>query len=90
MHNLALLYPELQELDGLPKAIQSKFSLSFPALEIRGRSFSDLIKFMEFREDAVFYHIPTRVTSKSRGVISYCVKNLSIFRIQTKGVFHEI
>ena len=54
MHNIALLDPELQELDGLPKAIQSKFSLSFPALEIRGRSFSDLIKFMEFREDAVF------------------------------------
>jgi hypothetical protein len=90
MHNITLLDLELHELDGLPKAIQSKFSLSFPALEIRGRSFSDLIKYMEFREDAVFYRIPTRVTSKSRGVIAYCVKNLSIFRLQTKGVFDEI
>jgi hypothetical protein len=90
MHNIALLDPELQELDGLPKAIQSKFSLSFPALEIRGRSFSDLIKFMEFRDGAVFYHIPTRVTSKSRIVISYRVTNLSMFRLQTKGIFYEI
>ena len=65
MHDILLLYPELQKFDGLPQAIQSEFSLSLPALEIRGKSFSELIRFMELREDNIFYHLPTKIISKN-------------------------
>ena len=65
MQNLSLLYPELQEIDGLPQAIQREFSHSLLTFEIKGKSFSELMRFMELREDGVFYHLPTKIISKN-------------------------
>jgi hypothetical protein len=69
MYDIELLYPDLQKTDGLPHALQSALALSDSTLKIQGKNFSELRKVMEFREDDVFYHLPTKVIStRSRWV----------------------